>query len=150
MTTNETDKWANLREDMRDGLVYRGLLRNHGDDDDDINPDRNSDNNHYHKNSDKEGEGEEDSRWPHQSRYIVLVLDDNNNSGNAVSTDRTQTPPVLPAHIANKLSDTVDPASWQRVWHLGDVENIYDVGFWTALADVWSGWDCRIGGWRAE
>ena len=121
---------------MRDGLVYRGLLKNHSDDDAD--PDRFNDD-YYPDNNRKQ---ENDSSWPHRSRYMILVLDDHND----MSTDpATQPPSVLPAYMANKLSDTVDPASWKRVWHLNDVENIYDVGFWTALADVWRGWDCRIG-----
>ena len=183
MTTNESDKWEQLREDMRDGIVYRGVLRlqpeqdtieseskrfgGHGQDithtHRDANPryqtsysrNNNNNNNNNDENTNKDNKSK---TWPHHSHYMVLRIDsDQQDYSRTLSLDpsvpltstysssATPSASAIPQHIAHRFSNAVDPASWQRVWHLGDVENIYDVGFWAAMGDVWRGWDVLNG-----
>ncbi|TRX94312.1 hypothetical protein FHL15_004779 [Xylaria flabelliformis] len=52
--------------------------------------------------------------------------------------------PVEPAQILVRTVDGEQPndtslpgeGSWERVWHLRDIENIYDIGFWDNLVDI--------------
>ena len=53
--------------------------------------------------------------WPCDSQQILLRTDDG-------------TPPGL--------VDDTGVGQWERVWKLRDVENLYDLGFWDNLMDV--------------
>ncbi|KAJ2993320.1 hypothetical protein NUW58_g1877 [Xylaria curta] len=52
--------------------------------------------------------------------------------------------PVEPAQILVRTQDGETPndaslageGSWERVWRLRDIENIYDIGFWDNLVDI--------------
>ncbi|KAI1148957.1 DHHC zinc finger protein [Nemania diffusa] len=52
--------------------------------------------------------------------------------------------PVEPAQILVRTEDGQPPndtsppgeGAWERVWHLRDIENIYDIGFWDNLTDI--------------
>ncbi|KAI0518064.1 DHHC zinc finger protein [Xylaria bambusicola] len=52
--------------------------------------------------------------------------------------------PVEPAQILVRTEDGEPPndmappgeGPWERVWHLRDMENIYDIGFWDNLVDI--------------
>lgn len=55
------------------------------------------------------------TRWPVESEQIVLRTDDG-------------LPPSSP--------DSLGEGTWERVWRLADVENLYDLGFWDNLMDV--------------
>jgi palmitoyltransferase ZDHHC4 len=52
--------------------------------------------------------------------------------------------PVEPAQVLVRTEDGRPPSGhsglgvgeWERVWHLRDVENLYDIGFWDNLVDV--------------
>ncbi len=52
--------------------------------------------------------------------------------------------PVEPAQVLVRTedgeppNDTAPPGEgpWERVWHLRDIENIYDIGFWDNLVDI--------------
>ncbi|KAL7621855.1 palmitoyltransferase swf1 [Parahypoxylon ruwenzoriense] len=72
----------------------------------------------------------------------------------ALPTDRIKNPrfeaswmqwPVEPIQVLVRTEDGTPPSmqpsspgvgEWERVWHLRDVENLYDLGFWDNLADV--------------
>ncbi|KAK0120209.1 palmitoyltransferase swf1 [Cadophora gregata] len=55
------------------------------------------------------------TRWPVESQQVVLRTEDGQ-------------PPRGPGAIGI--------GEWERVWKLADVENLYDLGFWDNLADV--------------
>jgi len=64
------------------------------------------------------------TRWPAESQQIILRTEDG-------------LPPIGPTAIGI--------GQWERVWKLADVENLYDLGFWDNLTDVfWS----RFGLWH--
>ncbi|KAI1434721.1 zf-DHHC-domain-containing protein [Xylaria sp. CBS 124048] len=54
--------------------------------------------------------------------------------------------PVEPAQILVRTDDGESPndpsapgmGPWERIWHLRDIENIYDIGFWDNLTDIFS------------
>lgn len=56
------------------------------------------------------------TRWPVDAEQIV------------VSTENGMPPPPHP--------DLLGVGEWERVWKLRDVENLYDLGFWDNLVDV--------------
>lgn len=93
-TTNESGKWADLRDDMADGLVWV-----------------------KEKDEDSAMDGVpigmqrgDECQWPTRSKFIVW-------------TTYNGRPPE-------------EDGRWRRVWKLGEVENIYDLGFWEALKDI--------------
>lgn len=55
------------------------------------------------------------TQWPVESQQIVLRTEDGE-------------PP--------KVAKAVGVGEWQRVWRLRDVENLYDLGFWGNVKDV--------------
>ena len=58
------------------------------------------------------------NRWPVESQQIVLRTEDG---------------------IPPRGAESIGVGQWQRVWKLRDVENLYDLGFWDNLNDVfWS------------
>jgi hypothetical protein len=105
MTTNESSKWADWRDDMSDGIVFLGnrkesTLRA---------PGRSS------SLSDQIPSGVEEpaTTWPLESRHIL------------VRTRDGQPPRTLPLSI----QAVADESSFERVWSLAAVENVYDLGF---------------------
>lgn len=59
------------------------------------------------------------TRWPAESVQVVLRTEDGQ-------------PP--------QGSDAPGVGEWERVWRLADVENLYDLGFWDNLTDVFVSW----------
>ena len=118
MTTNESQKWADLREDMADGFAFKGSrealnthnkLRRYGDRSEayangNSNPALHS------------GEGMEEVyvAWPISSDQIV-----------------TRTTDGRPPYGQEAL--------WTRVWNLSDVVNLYDLGGWDNFMEVLKG-----------
>jgi palmitoyltransferase len=99
MTTNESAKWADWRDDMADGVVFLGRRREDTMQDEWV----------------PEEKGEEPpTTWPLQSRHILI------------QTMNGQPPQNLPSRIAS----VADAESFERVWSLSAVENVYDLGFW--------------------
>jgi hypothetical protein len=99
MTTNESSKWADWRDDMSDGIVFLGRRKE--------STLRSSD-------SDKtSGVEEPATTWPLESRHIL------------VRTRDGQPPRTLPPSI----QAVADESSFERVWSLAAVENVYDLGF---------------------
>ena len=115
MTTNETAKWGALREYMAEGCVWigrRSVVYSNGDDqtngDDAMKPAVAHD-------------SETSSRWPTDIDQVVLRTNDGK-------------PPFLPVHGSRAVPD--GEGSWERCWHLSGVDNLYDLGFWDNLMDV--------------
>lgn len=109
MTTNETSKWADWREDMRDGVVFRArrsavLARER---------ERTSSGSGAANGSIQE-EDELEVDWPVRSDQMIVRTTDGK-------------PP------------RGQEALWQRIWDLEDVDNIYDLGFWENLRGILRG-----------
>lgn len=135
MTTNESSKWADWRDDMADGVVFLGRRR------DDTMAENRVDRVHAASASRRRassgsssdepiltpGEDEElvaleepSTSWPLESRHIL------------VRTRDGQPPKTLPARVQR----VAEPDSFERVWSLAAVENMYDLGFWDNLVEV--------------
>ncbi|KEY69173.1 hypothetical protein S7711_04955 [Stachybotrys chartarum IBT 7711] len=93
-TTNESLKWSELQEDMRDGYAFRRYLP--------ASASRDS----------RPGS----TRWPVDPEQIILVTSD-------------AQPPV-------ENPSTPGKGEWERVRQLRDVENLYDLGLWENLLDI--------------
>ena len=130
MTTNETVKWNDWREDMADGVVFRAkrsevvaakaledpLQRSDTMAKDEvkavstISDMHNLRNGHSHTGNPLELYID----WPVQSDQILVRT----GSGRPPASGQSQTD------------------LWTRCWRLNDVNNIYDLGFWDNLWDV--------------
>ncbi|QDS72283.1 hypothetical protein FKW77_006505 [Venturia effusa] len=112
MTTNETSKWGDIREDMDDGEVFIAELKNSGLD--------------LASASMSAMDGVDyceesfESAWPQRSRQFLIRTYDGQP----------------PKNVRPQIADLIIHNSWRRTWHLGDVENIYDLGFWGNLVEV--------------
>ena len=106
-TTNESLKWSDWKYDMDDGLVYK-------------------------------------RRMSHERRPSVVAA-----TADARGTHPLSAPtrwPVEAEHVLVRSEDGQAPAAndkdlpgvgeWERVWTLRDVENLYDLGFWNNLKDI--------------
>ena len=136
MTTNESSKWADWRDDMADGVVFLGRRRedsmaehthtghsrptaaplSRGDSDSSLDggiltPD---------EDEDIVGMEEPPTTWPLESRHIL------------VRTRDGQAPKSLPPRVQR----VAELDSFERVWSLAAVENVYDLGFWDNLVEV--------------
>lgn len=118
MTTNESQKWADWRDDMADGCVFKASYEalqmqqySHG---------------HAESNSEQsngapsrvqnvtESRDEPYVPWPVSSDQVVVYIDEG------------KPPPGL---------ETL----WTRIWSLNEVDNIYDLGGWDNLMDICRG-----------
>ncbi|KAJ4371694.1 palmitoyltransferase swf1 [Didymella sp. IMI 355093] len=140
MTTNESSKWADWRDDMADGVVFLGGRREDsmaGHEFSGSNPTaapiREPTGDESGSESDEPiltpGEDEEDvdveeppTSWPLESRHIL------------VRTRDGQPPKSLPARVRR----VAEADSFERVWSLAAVENVYDLGFWDNLVEALS------------
>jgi hypothetical protein len=114
MTTNETGKWADWRDDMDDGLAFMADVKSeavYG-----LQLEAQENGNATGNLSNKESE----FIWPVRSRQVL------------VRTSDGQTP----RNIQPQLQKLVVEDSWRRCWRLADVENVYDQGFWENLLEV--------------
>ncbi|OCK79334.1 palmitoyltransferase swf1 [Lepidopterella palustris CBS 459.81] len=98
MTTNESSKWSDWRDEMADGVVFLGAQLP----------------------SASFAASDGFTSWPQASRQVL------------VRTINGQPPEDLPKH----LKGVVDEREWRRVWRLGEVENVYDLGFWGNLGEM--------------
>lgn len=99
MTTNESFKWDDWKEDVKDGLVYKR----------DIPPSPEGRQNGM--------EVEPKVRWPVSSNQQLL--------------NRVHQQPVAASEDLG-----LQQQGWSRVHSLREVENIYDLGFWDNLKDI--------------
>ena len=114
MTTNESSKWADWRDDIADGLVYRASLSSLQD--------RGS-----HPDSSIEPTG---SPWPTRSSWWV-VLTSNGEQPTLEKTSSIQQNGVVPHRGEPDWR-------WQRVHSISELENLYDLGFFDNVLDVWN------------
>lgn len=134
MTTNESSKWADWRDDMADGVVFLGKRR---EDSMSTHATRHSrptaapvrdgsgsesDEPLLTPGSDEEHVAIEEppTRWPLESRHIL------------VRTRDGQAPKSLPPRVRR----VAELGSFERVWSLAAVENVYDLGFPDNLIEV--------------
>ncbi|KAM0468043.1 hypothetical protein ACHAP7_011336 [Fusarium lateritium] len=94
-TTNETLKWSDWKEEMRDGFAFRRSMSTLRPRNEQVEPPC--------------------PRWPVEVKQIIITTQD----GQSPKTER------LPGE-----------GQWERVWNLSDVENLYDMGFWDNLVDI--------------
>jgi hypothetical protein len=140
MTTNESSKWADWRDDMADGVVFLGKRREDtmsehstGHSKPTAAPFRDPGQGGSSSESDEPvltpGSGgdemdvaseEPPTSWPLESRHIL------------VRTRDGQAPKSLPSRVQRVAL----PDSFERVWSLAAVENVYDLGFWDNLVEV--------------
>lgn len=184
MTTNEASKWADLRDQMRDGHIYAGKLWG-GERNSDSTPGSGqrgrpstrggryahsrarATSNSFAEFGFTSGEvGRRIAREHNQEKSAAAngspttgghnapALDSGYSSDDSCFHSHTNTTrwPNSPCQVLVRTADgepprecppqfvgMVDPDSWQRVWRLADIENIYDLGFWDNLEDVLRG-----------
>ncbi|MCJ1245300.1 palmitoyltransferase swf1 [Trapelia coarctata] len=102
MTTNESFKWDDWKEDVRDGLVYKR----------DIPPSPAGRQNGM--------DVEPKVRWPVSSNQQLL--------------NRVHQQPVPSSEDLD-----LQQQGWSRVHSLRELENIYDLGFWDNMKDIFHG-----------
>lgn len=112
MTTNETSKWADWRDDITDCLVFRSERTTDSD-----------------KGEQKNLETEPFVDWPISSTQQLVACDDGRPPGNLI--DR---PGIYPER--HSRNQAMGKPSWRRVQNLDEVDNLYDLGFWENLRDV--------------
>jgi palmitoyltransferase ZDHHC4 len=115
MTTNESSKWADLTEDVADGLVWKA---------------------HREDVLDQEEREMEEQRvkWPIRGKWLVVV------TGNGEMPGPRGRMPGLNGHLGNeggagRGNRHVNPI-WEKVTGVAELENVYDLGFWENLRDV--------------
>jgi hypothetical protein len=131
MTTNESGKWADWRDDMQDGVVFLGhrredtmqdyrtpaALRSQAD----LSAHSSSSTSPIPTPPETPPEDEEPpTTWPLESRHILI------------RTQTGQAPKKLPSRIKSVARED----SFERVWSLAAVENVYDLGWWDNLREV--------------
>ncbi|KAF2870296.1 DHHC palmitoyltransferase-domain-containing protein [Massariosphaeria phaeospora] len=123
MTTNETSKWADWRDDMAEGVVFLGQRRE--DAISELSSIRASDPMSSSSSTSSspistppetppKNIEEPPTSWPLQSRHILI---------------RTQTGQP-PRNLPSRIRSVANENSFERVWSLAAVENVYDLGFW--------------------
>lgn len=115
MTTNETSKWADWRDDITDGLVYRSERTRA------ITSDR-----------EEISESEPPVDWPVSSTQKLVSSEDGQ------PPDTTIDPTF--SHVLSSATYSPERIQrWSRVDSLADVDNLYDLGFWDNFMDVLRG-----------
>jgi palmitoyltransferase ZDHHC4 len=107
MTTNESGKWSDWAEDMHDGLTFSAPIVN----------ERVAKNANGWSNGDASNQN---SPWPVRSKHFLVHTTDG----------------LPPRNLQPAIVSVVGDVEWRRVWHLNEVENIYDLGFWDNLREV--------------
>lgn len=151
MTTNESAKWADWRDEMYDGAVFLGRQKSKSIDDHDVPhtvkaPAAGTEEPVEYANqpevqgadevlqSREPGPGstrgrimlqtelEPPTSWPVRSRQVL------------VRTADGQPPRTMSADLRAVMA----PNSWERCWRLAQIENIYDLGFWDNLKEAFT------------
>jgi hypothetical protein len=120
MTTNESSKWADWRDDMAEGVVFLGQRREETmQQGGSVHPSSLPSPTSTFPGSPSEDE-EPPTTWPLESRHILI------------RTQSGQPPKSLPSRIQSVAKED----SFERVWNLAAVENVYDLGFWDNIVEV--------------
>jgi hypothetical protein len=138
MTTNESSKWADWRDDMADGVVFLGNRR--------------------------EDTMRNDESPTHPIKTEVPLVQTNSGSASSSSLHSPiPTPPESPLdeeepsttwlleschilirtldgkpprNLPSRIKAVADEDSFKRVWNLSAVENVFDLGFWDNFIEV--------------
>jgi hypothetical protein len=114
MTTNESSKWADLAEDVADGLVWKARKA-------DV------------VGRDEREREERRAKWPVAGQWVVVVTRDGEMPGQDKSMlGRGENGYAGGAGVS--VTEYGDP-TWEKVTSLAEVENVYDLGFWGNLRD---------------
>lgn len=121
MTTNESQKWADWRDDMADGLVFvssRRAIRSHTME---------------QQEAQVQGKGNAAA-----TAHVKLGIELGLLAGAEHDPDVIW--PVDSDQIVVRTNDGKPPKGqeslWRRIWSLDEVENIYDLGGWDNFMDV--------------
>ncbi|EHY57913.1 Palmitoyltransferase swf1 [Exophiala dermatitidis] len=110
MTTNESAKWQEWKEDINDGVVYRAemwrIRETYPPLPEDVEP------------------REEDVMWPKGVRARWWLI-----------RTRDGRPPLKKVKVKEGEDREEPDERWVRVRSIADVENVYDLGFWDNLVD---------------
>jgi hypothetical protein len=129
MTTNESGKWSDWQDDMAEGVVFLGYRKEDTMRENKYVPHDATQSVHSSSSGspiptppETLSEDEEPpTTWPLESRHILI------------RTASGQPPRKLPSRIQSIAKED----SFERVWNLAAVENVYDLGFidnlWEAL-----------------
>jgi uncharacterized protein (DUF983 family) len=129
MTTNESGKWSDWQDDMADGVVFMGYRREDTMQENKYVPQESADSVHSSRSGspviptppETPPEDEEPpTTWPLESRHILI------------RTTSGQPPRQLPSRIRSVARED----SFERVYNLAAVENVYDLGFWDNLCEA--------------
>ncbi|GAB7349410.1 hypothetical protein MBLNU459_g8527t1 [Dothideomycetes sp. NU459] len=119
MTTNETAKWADWKDDMADGVVYKAkrsavVARNRERRRQQRSQTPGSAPSFGSNAADSSDDDEPQVKWPKNIDQMILRTTDGK-------------PPYAQEHM------------WQRATSLDDVDNLYDLGFWENLMNIMKG-----------
>ena len=113
MTTNETSKWADWRDDITDGLVFRSDRASSGP-----------------TSREAATDVEPYVDWPIVSKQQLVSSDD----GQPPKSQPAKTPVnYQPPDMSDVNSQQQD---WRRVQNLSEVDNLYDLGFLDNFRDI--------------
>lgn len=108
MTTNESSKWSEWREYIDQGFVYKWVGE--------------ADNDDFARYSNHDAEPGVD--WPIHSDQHIWRSEDG------------QLPDATLGQDGRPKSDPRDNSPWKPVYGLHEIENLYDLGFWDNLEEV--------------
>jgi hypothetical protein len=132
MTTNESSKWADWRDDMADGVVFLGLRSEETMRSnlvpkpqprrivDSYSEASSSSNTPIATPPETPDEEEPPTTWPLESRHILI------RTLNGLS----------PRNLPSRIKSVAKEDSFERVGSLAAVENVYDLGFWDNFLEV--------------
>ena len=118
MTTNESAKWSDWKEDIADRVVFRAEMKSLRKTFEplprDVEP------------------KEEDVEWPRgvRARWWLVRTRDGEQPRREVDGPRGRE-----NGAARKEGEDVPDERWERVQSIAQVENLYDLGFWDNLVD---------------
>ena len=121
MTTNESSKWSDWKEDIRDKVVFRAemkqLRENFPPLPEDVEP------------------RDEDVKWPEGVRarwWLVRTRDGEQPKKKRLGSGKRN---GQNGAATGSEPDEIPDERWERVQSLAQVENLYDLGFWDNLQD---------------
>ncbi|CAO2647618.1 Nn.00g085400.m01.CDS01 [Neocucurbitaria sp. VM-36] len=131
MTTNESAKWSDWSDDMADGVVFLGQRREDSMHANSSSTPLNAGPLYSSRSSSSSSpfptppetppeDEEPPTTWPLESRHILI------------RTRNGQPPKTLP----NRIKSVAKDGSFERVWSLAAVENVYDLGLWDNLVEI--------------
>lgn len=115
MTTNESSKWSEVKEDVSDGLLFKSTRSEiYGD-------------------SAQPDEAQKSCpSWPVSSDQVLALTDgEEPTHGGMIPPDSDE-----PAQEGSDSEDGTIDTRWIRVRSMREIDNIYDLGFWDNLREI--------------